>query len=119
MDAAEVKEIKAPPKHKLVPLNGYVLFTKDEDKKTTKAGLILPDSAAIPVLTGRVVEIAKDVRDNPHFLYLRKLDKVIVNYHGAVPVELDPANKIYCIPATSILGVWKDPDDLGGYEEEE
>lgn len=105
-------------KLKLIPLNGHILFTKDEDKKVTKSGIHLPDHSTIPVLTGRVVEIAKDVRDDPNFINLKRYDRIIINYHGAVPVELDPSNKIFCVPARSILGVWKDPETIIGYDED-
>lgn len=99
----------APQEDILLPMNGYVLFVKDEPETKSKAGLILTESAKTPTLTGRIVAIAKDVSDDPAFYHLKELDRVIVNYVGYVPVELTAENKRFFLPATSIVGVYKKP----------
>jgi co-chaperonin GroES (HSP10) len=35
-----------------------VLVRKDEDKRTSKGGIVLPDDARIPVFTGRALAFA-------------------------------------------------------------
>src|SRR3954471_9082966 len=99
------KNKKKTPAMVFVPLNGKVLFMKDEDKAVTKGGIILPDDAKIQVLTGRVVSLAEDIRRNRAFKYLRKFDKIMTNYRDAVPFELEAGNRHYLVPVTSITGV--------------
>ncbi|HCK51572.1 MAG TPA: co-chaperone GroES, partial [Planctomycetaceae bacterium] len=43
------------------PLGMRVLIRKDEARQTTKGGIVLPDDAEIPTITGRVVEISAQV----------------------------------------------------------
>lgn len=105
---AEVKEelVKV-----LMPLNGRVLFLKDEDESKTKGGIVLPDSAKIPVLTGIILAISKDVRDNPVYGDIKVHDRIVVNYAEYVPVDFKPGNRRFFLPVTSIIAVWKDADD--------
>ncbi len=96
----------------LLPLSGRIVFIKDDAKIKTKGGILLTEEAKIEVFTGRVIAISQDVKNNPDFKHLRELDKIITNFYGALPVELDPGNKHYILPITSVLGVWRDKEDL-------
>ena len=86
------------------PMGDNILFCKDEARGTTKGGIVLPDSAKIEVLTGRVTGISAKVESDPLFP-LSVYDKVIVNPCNAVPVELDSDNKMFLIPVDDILGI--------------
>jgi chaperonin GroES len=88
------------------PLCGRVLVRKDEDKKETKGGIILPDSKEIPVITGRVVAIAADV-ENDHEVPIRQYDKVLINPSHAIPVELESDNKLFIIPVEDLVAVFR------------
>ena len=43
------------------PLGLRVLLRKDEDRKTTKSGIHLPDKIEIPTITGRVVAVSGQI----------------------------------------------------------
>ncbi len=96
----------------LLPLNGKILFIKDKPKDKTKGGIILPSDCKIEVLTGRVIEMSQDIKECPQYKYLRKFDKVIVNFAGAVPLELEADNQHYLLPVTSVMGVWRKKEDI-------
>ena len=38
-----------------------ILIRRDESKQTTRGGIVLPDDAEIPTITGRVVEISVQI----------------------------------------------------------
>ena len=40
------------------PLGKRILIRKDESRQKTRGGIVLPDQAEIPTITGRVVEIS-------------------------------------------------------------
>ena len=84
------------------PLCGRVLICKDDDKSTTKGGIILPDSTKIPTITGRVVAIAADI-DNDINIPLDVFDKVIVDPSSAIPVDFESGNKLYIVPVEDIV----------------
>lgn len=86
------------------PVGLRVLIRKDENKKETKGGIILPDDTEIPVLTGRVVAISVKVENDPDYP-IRAYDKVIVNPSDSIPVELDHDNKLFIIPVEDIVGI--------------
>lgn len=39
------------------PLGPRILIRKDESRHSTRGGIVLPDKAEIPTITGRVVEV--------------------------------------------------------------
>lgn len=86
------------------PVGLRVLIRKDDDKKETKGGIILPDDMEIPVLTGRVVAISAQVeRDDD--CPIREFDKVIVNPSNNVPVECERDNKLFVIPVEDVVAI--------------
>ena len=49
------------------PLGMRVLIRKDESRHTTRGGIVLPDQAEIPTITGRVVEVSLQVERDADF----------------------------------------------------
>lgn len=98
-------------KRKLRPLNEMVLIRQDKDKEKTSGGIILPDSAKIPTLTGIVVAVPENV--NEFECPIRELDTVIYDTRYQVPVDLEPGNQFYLIPFQYIYGVFEGNDDEG------
>jgi hypothetical protein len=56
------------------PLGMRVLIRKDESRHTTRGGIVLPDQAEIPTITGRVVEVSLQVERDADFP-IEKYDK--------------------------------------------
>lgn len=95
------------------PVGLRVLIRKDDDKKITKGGIVLPDSMEIPVLTGRVVAISAQVERDDDFP-IRQYDRVIINPSNTIPVELESDNKLFIIPVEDVVAVIRkgtDDDD--------
>lgn len=88
----------------IVPVGLRVLVCKDEDKKRTKGGIVLPDSTEIPVLTGRVVAISAQVERDDDFP-LKEFDKVIVDPSHSIPVEFEHGNALFIIPVEDVLAI--------------
>lgn len=97
----------------IIPLCGRVLIRKDEDKKQTKGGIILPDSKEIPVITGRVLQISADV-ENDDEVPIRQYDKVLVNPGRAIPVEFEGDNKLFVIPVEDLVAVFRKDNQADG-----
>ncbi|MCC7424944.1 MAG: co-chaperone GroES, partial [Planctomycetaceae bacterium] len=49
------------------PLGKRVLIRKDESRQKTRGGIVLPDQAEIPTITGRIVEISVHVERDEDF----------------------------------------------------
>lgn len=101
---AEANSKTAKQLEVIEPVGLRVLVRKDEDKKETKGGIILPDSVEIPVLTGRVVAISRQVERDDDFP-VREYDKVIVNPSRSVPVDFDNDNKLFLIPIQDVVAI--------------
>lgn len=97
----------------VIPLCGRVLIRKDDDKKQTRGGILLPDDTKIPVITGRIVEIAADI--DTLAIPIRKYDKVLVQPGNGIPVEFEDDNKLFVMPVEDIVAVFRkeneDSDD--------
>ena len=91
------------------PVGWRVVIRKDEDKRTTKSGIVLPDSHQIPVITGRVVAVSRDIaaEDDPP---VRQYDKVLFDPREAVPVELEYDNKLYVVELDRVLAIFRRGD---------
>lgn len=85
------------------PLGLRVLVRKDDDKKCTKGGIILPNQVEIPVLTGRVIAISAQVENDPDYP-VQQYDKVIVNPGRAIPVDFEN-EKLFVIPVEDVVAV--------------
>jgi len=97
------------PDYKIIPLQGRILFRKDEAEDMTKGGIALPDSAKKENLTGRVIELSPDV-ENDDELPIRQYDKVLVNPSNAIPVEFESDNKLFIIPIKDVIAVFQKRD---------
>ena len=94
------------PNEYVEPLGNRILVRKDEGRTTTRGGIVLPDDAEIPTITGRVVEISALVeRDSD--VPVRKYDKVLFHPKRAIPVDLEADNKLYVVPTTDVWAVFR------------
>jgi chaperonin GroES len=88
------------------PLGMRVLVRKDESRQTTKGGIVLPDDAEIPTITGRVVEISFQVNNDDDFP-INKYDKILFHPKSAIPVDFEPDNLLYVVPVDDIVAVFR------------
>src|SRR3954470_24497417 len=79
------------------PIGKRVVVRKDDNKRETKSGIVLPDSHEIPVITGRVIAVSKAI-ENDGDQTIRQYDKVLFDPREAIPVELEHDNRCsWCI----------------------
>ncbi len=88
------------------PLGKRVLIRKDEDKKTTKGGIELPDNIEIPTITGRIVEVSAELENDP-MVPLAKYDKVLFNPKGAIPVDFEGDNRLFVVDIENVVAVFR------------
>jgi chaperonin GroES len=88
------------------PLGPRILIRKDECRQTTRGGIVLPDKAEIPTITGRVVEISVEVEHDEEFP-VRKYDKVLFHPKNAIPVDFEPDNLLYVVPINDVVAVFR------------
>lgn len=88
------------------PLGKRVLIRKDEDKKTTKGGIQLPNNIEIPTITGRVVTVSAQVERDENYP-IRQYDKVLFNPKNAVPVDFEGDNRLFVVPVEDIVAVFR------------
>ena len=88
------------------PLGPRILIRKDESRQTTRGGIVLPDQAEIPTITGRVVEISLEVENDPEFP-VRKYDKVLFHPKSAIPVDFESDNLLYVVPIDDVVAVFR------------
>ena len=87
------------------PLGMRILIRKDESRQTTRGGIVLPDDAEIPTITGRVVEISVQVARDDDFP-INKYDKVLFNPGRAIPVDFE-RNLLYVVPIEDVVAVFR------------
>ena len=88
------------------PIGKRVLIRKDEDKKTTKTGIHLPDKIEIPTLTGRVVAVSELIRRDENYP-IRQYDRVLFNPRNGIPVDFEGDNRLFVIPIDDIVAVMR------------
>lgn len=88
------------------PLGMRILIRKDESRQKTRGGIVLPDDAEIPTITGRVVEISLQVANDEDFP-IRKYDKVLFNPKRAIPVDFEPDNLLFVVPVEDVVAVFR------------
>lgn len=88
------------------PLGKRVLIRKDEDKKTTKTGIHLPDKIEIPTITGRIVSISAHV-EHDHDYPIRQYDRVLFNPKHAIPVDFEGDNRLFVVPVEDVVAVFR------------
>lgn len=88
------------------PLGPRILIRKDEARQKTRGGIVLPDQAEIPTITGRVVEISVEVENDEEFP-VRKYDKVLFHPKQAIPVDFESDNLLYVVPIEDVVAVFR------------
>ena len=92
------------------PLGMRVLIRKDESRHTTRGGIVLPDQAEIPTITGRVVEVSLQVERDADFP-IEKYDKVLFHPKNSIPVDFEQSNLLYVVPIEDVVAVFRRQDD--------
>lgn len=103
-DTASSPRTGLPQLEVVEPMGKRVLIRKDEDRKTTKSGIHLPDKIEIPTITGRIVAISAQVERDIDYPIAR-YDRVLFNPKNAIPVDLDADNRLYVIPVEDVVAV--------------
>ena len=88
------------------PLGLRILIRKDESRTKTRGGIVLPDQAEIPTITGRVVEISVQIENDPDFP-VSKYDKVLFHPKNAIPVDLESDNLLFVVPIDDVVAVFR------------
>lgn len=88
------------------PLGKRILIRKDESRHQTRGGIVLPDKAEIPTITGRVVEISVQIERDSDFP-VKKYDKVLFHPKNAIPVDLEPDNVLFVVPIEDVVAVFR------------
>jgi chaperonin GroES len=93
------------------PVGKRVVIRKDDNRRETKSGIVLPGNHEIPTLTGRVIAISKQIERDEDFP-IRKLDKVMFDPREAIPVEFEPDNRLFVVPLERVLAIFRRPEDV-------
>lgn len=88
------------------PIGKRVVIRKDDNKRQTKSGIVLPDSHEIPVITGRVVAISKAI-ENDVDQTIRQYDKVLFDPREAIPVELEHDNRLFVVALERVVAIFR------------
>lgn len=92
------------------PIGPRILIRKDEDRKTTRSGIHLPDKIEIPTLTGRIVAISAQVEQDVNYP-IRQYDRVLFNPREAIPVDFEGDNRLFVVPVENIVAVFRKADE--------
>jgi chaperonin GroES len=88
------------------PIGKRVVVRKDDNKRQTRSGIVLPDSHEIPVITGRVIAISKAI-ENDEDETIRQYDKVLFDPREAIPVELEHDNRLFVVHIDRVLAIFR------------
>ena len=88
------------------PIGPRVVVRKDDNKRQTRSGIVLPDSHEIPVITGRVIAISKAI-ENDEDQTIRQYDKVLFDPREAIPVELEHDNRLFVVHLDRVLAIFR------------
>ena len=91
------------------PTGKRVVIRKDDNKRQTRSGIVLPDSHEIPVITGRVIAIGKAI-ENDEDQTIRQYDKVLFDPREAIPVELEHDNRLFVVHIDKVLAIFRRSD---------
>ena len=95
------------------PIGKRVVVRKDDNKRQTKSGIVLPDSHEISVVTGRVIAVSKAV-ENDEDQTIRQYDKVLFDPREAIPVELEHDNRLFVVNIDRVLAIFRRSDSSKG-----
>ena len=97
------KPVQRRPEFDVIePIGKRVVVRKDDNKRETKSGIVLPDSHEIPVITGRVIAISKAI-ENDEDQTIRQYDKVLFDPREAIPVEMEHDNKLFVVSIDRVI----------------
>jgi chaperonin GroES len=88
------------------PIGKRVVVRKDDNKRETRSGIMLPDTHEIPVITGRVIAISKAI-ENDDDQTIRQYDKVLFDPREAIPVELEHDNRLFVVAIDRVLAIFR------------
>ena len=88
------------------PVGKRVVIRKDDNRRETKSGIVLPGNHEIPVLTGRIIAISKQIERDEDFP-IKKLDKVLFDPREAIPVEFESDNRLFVVPLEKVLAIFR------------
>jgi chaperonin GroES len=88
------------------PIGKRVVIRKDDNKRETKSGIVLPDTHEIPVITGRVIAVSKAI-ENDEDMTIRQYDKVLFDPREAIPVELEHDNRLFVVALDRVLAIFR------------
>ncbi len=91
------------------PIGQRVVVRKDDNKRETRSGIVLPDSHEIPVITGRVIAVSRAI-ENDEDQTIRQYDKVLFDPREAIPVELEHDNKLFVVALDRVLAIFRRSD---------
>lgn len=91
------------------PVGKRVVIRKDDNRRETKSGIVLPRNHEILTLTGRVIAISKQIENDPDFP-IKQYDKVLFDPREAVPVEFEADNKLFVVPLDKVLAIFRKAD---------
>lgn len=106
-DSAEASALRRRMEYDLLePVGWRVVVRKDDNRRQTKSGIVLPDSKEIPVITGRIVAVSREVEGDTD-VPLRVYDKVLFDPREAIPVELEHDNRLFVVNVDHVLAVFR------------
>jgi chaperonin GroES len=94
------------------PVGWRVLVRKDDNRRETKSGIVLPGNHEILTLTGRVIAVSKMVENDPD-TSIRQYDKILFDPRDAIPVEFDPDNRLFVISLDKVLAIFRKSSTKG------
>ncbi len=106
------KPTKARSEYDIIePIGKRVVVRKDDNKRETRSGIVLPDSHEIPVITGRVIAVGKAI-ENDEDQTIRQYDKVLFDPREAIPVELEHDNRLFVVHIDRVLAIFRRSEAL-------
>lgn len=106
LQTPELRPEKVILNESVEPLGKRILIRKDESRQKTRGGIVLPDQAEIPTITGRIVEISVQVERDEDFP-VKKYDKVLFHPKNAIPVDLESNNVLFVVPIEDVVAVFR------------
>jgi chaperonin GroES len=88
------------------PIGKRVVIRKDDNRRETRTGIVLPDTHEIPVITGRVIAVSKAI-ENDDDQTIRQYDKVLFDPREAIPVELEHDNRLFVVGIDRVLAIFR------------
>lgn len=106
MDMAKQPSARRAEYDIIEPIGKRVVIRKDDNKRETRTGIVLPDTHEIPVITGRVIAISKAI-ENDDDQTIRQYDKVLFDPREAIPVELEHDNRLFVVAIDRVLAIFR------------